>query len=351
MLTVLGARLAINVWEAASDLMVLFVAAMFIAFAIDPAVTALQRRGVRRGVAAAGVMFAGVLSFAALVVAIGAVVVSQASQLREKLPLLAQDAVRTVNKAAGTAFDVAAITRPGGTVDKVSDFLSGAAVHMASSALGVLGQVLTVLFIAFYLSAEGPRLLSSLCSLLPPDRQGEVLRVFETAVAKTGGYLSSRTILAGASALVHSLVLFLLGVPYAIPLGLWVGVVSQLIPVVGTYLAAVVPLLIALSTGSVSVFAVTLTLIVLYQQFENNLLSPRVTRVTVNVHPVLALLAAVIGSRLAGPAGALLAIPFAATAVAVFGAYVTTHDVVTEPGSQRLDRFDGPADTDGREGT
>ena len=85
------------------------------------------------------------------------------------------------------------------------------------------------------------------CSLLPPHRQRAVLRAWEIAIDKTGGYIYSRALLALISAVAHYIALAGLGVPYAVTLALWVGVVSQFIPAVGTYLAGAVPVLIALT--------------------------------------------------------------------------------------------------------
>ncbi|NEE10864.1 AI-2E family transporter, partial [Streptomyces sp. SID7499] len=80
----------------------------------------------------------------------------------------------------------------------------------------------------------GPRLRRALCSVLPPARQTEVLRAWEIAVDKTGGYIYSRGLMALVSGAAHYVLLVILGVPYAPALAVWVGLVSQFIPTIGT---------------------------------------------------------------------------------------------------------------------
>ena len=108
-------------------------------------------------------------------------------------------------------------------------------------------KLLTIGLFTFYLVTEGPRVRRTVRSVLPPRRQREVLWAWDVAIAKTGGYLYSRLLLAAISGVASWLVLVPLGVPFALPLALWVGVVSQFVPVLGTYVALALPVLVALS--------------------------------------------------------------------------------------------------------
>jgi predicted PurR-regulated permease PerM len=84
------------------------------------------------------------------------------------------------------------------------------------------------------------------------------------------------------------------------------------------------------SQGGVRSAALVLVAVTVYQQIENNVLSPRVTRATMKLHPVIGLMSVVVGSRLAGVAGALFAIPLAASIASILGDYVKRHQVVIE---------------------
>lgn len=104
--------------------------------------------------------------------------------------------------------------------------------------------VLVGVVVAFV--ADGPRLRRTVCSVLPPDRQQLAMRIWELATESTGGYVYSRALLAGVSATATTLFLALVGVPHPFALGIWVGLVSQFVPSIGTYLAGALPVLIAL---------------------------------------------------------------------------------------------------------
>ena len=118
------------------------------------------------------------------------------------------------------------------------------AVRLSVAALGGLLQLLSVLLFTFYLVADGPKMRRAICSRLTPARQERVLRTWELAGDKTGGYLYSRALLALLSAIFHWIVFQSLGTPAPVALALWVGIVSQFLPVVGTYLAGVLPVLL-----------------------------------------------------------------------------------------------------------
>jgi predicted PurR-regulated permease PerM len=165
------------------------------------------------------------------------------------------------------------------------------------------------------------------CSVLTPRRQREVLAVWDIAIDKTGGYLYSRLLLAIANATATFIVLTVLGVPYAVPLSLWQGFVSQFIPIVGTYIAAAIPLLVALLEDPITAL-IFLIFVLIYQQIENYVLSPRITARTMQLHPAVAFGAALGGGLIGGLLGAFMALPAAAVIQAVVSSYLTRHEVV-----------------------
>jgi predicted PurR-regulated permease PerM len=191
-------------------------------------------------------------------------------------------------------------------------------------------QSFTVGLFTFYLVADGPRLRRTICSVLPPDRQQLAMRIWDLAIESTGGYVYSRALLAGVSATATTGFLALVGVPYPFALGLWVGLVSQFVPSIGTYLAGALPVLIALFHDPVDALWV-LAFITVYQQFENLLLSPRITARTMALHPAVAFGAVIAGGAIMGPIGALLALPAAASIQALISLYVHRYEVVAGP--------------------
>jgi predicted PurR-regulated permease PerM len=179
----------------------------------------------------------------------------------------------------------------------------------------------------FYLVADGPRLRRIVCSVLPQQRQQQVLDVWTATIDKAGGYFIVRGVLAAVATVTSWAFFSLIGMPYSVALAIWVGVISQVIPAVGTYLAGALPLLIAVGMSSEAGIAV-LVFLVLYQQIENYLISPRLSRKVLSVHPAIAFFSALCGGILAGAAGALIAVPLVATVEAVIAASVERHQLI-----------------------
>jgi len=162
---------------------------------------------------------------------------------------------------------------------------------------------------------------------MPPEQQLHVDTVIGITLDKVGGYVYSRSLLAVFSAVFHYGAFRLIGVPFALALAMWVGIVSQFIPTVGTYLAGVFPLLIALAEEPLGAVWVVVVILV-YQQIENYVLAPRITANTMDLHPAVAFGSAIIGAGLLGGVGALLALPVAATIVALVQTYADHYDLV-----------------------
>jgi predicted PurR-regulated permease PerM len=134
-------------------------------------------------------------------------------------------------------------------------------------------------------------------------------------------------VLAALCTVVTAIFLLILGVPYWLPLAIWTGFVSQFIPTIGTYLAILLPALIALAQQPrdaiwVVVFGT------IYQQIENYFLAPHVTARTVFIHPAVAFGAVIAGASLFGPLGGLVAIPVVAAIEAVVQTYWHRYELV-----------------------
>jgi predicted PurR-regulated permease PerM len=305
--------------------------ALFLSFALEPAVNWLQRRGWRRGWATAASFLGLVVFTVVFVFAIGAVVFDQVSQFIDNAPGYAEDLARFLNDRFGTNIEVERLqrelTREDGPAQELAARLAGNVVAVGISALGVLFRMLAIGLFTFYLVADGPKLRRAVCSILPPNRQRRVLETWELAIDKTGGYLYSRALLAIVSAIVHWVGLEIIGVPYAAALALFVGLISQFVPTIGTYIAGALPVIVALANDPVDAIWV-LALVVVYQQAENYLLAPRITARTMALHPAVAFGTVIAGAAMFGAVGALLALPAAAVIQAIGSTYITRHDVV-----------------------
>lgn len=320
-----------SVFGRLADLLVILAVSLFLSLAIEPGVNRLATRGWRRG-SATGVILAGVIvGFLVFTVAIGTLVASQVADLLSNSETYVTRTVDFINETFDARIDpadvIAEIKDPDGRIQNFIVNQGSQAVRLSVAALGLLFQALTVTLFTFYLVADGPRLRRSICSRLRRDRQMKVLQAWELAIVKTGGYLYSRALLAGLSTVFHWIVFQAVGTQAPVALALWVGFISQFLPVVGTYLAGVLPLVITLLDSPVKA-AVVLVAILLYQQVENYVVSPRITARTMELHPALAFGAAIAGGAVLGPVGAVLALPAAAMAQALIGSAGQRFEVV-----------------------
>ncbi|WP_297622509.1 AI-2E family transporter [Nocardia sp.] len=332
MAAVTVAGIVITFWSLAKlqGLLTVLVISLFLAFAIEPAVNWLAARGWKRGLATGAVFVIVLVAIVGFLWTMGGLIVDQVTALIRNAPHNTEDAVAWINSTFHTDLSGTDITQRASelssSLEKWVVGLAGDVWGIGTTALGVLFQGLGVLLFTYYFAADGPRFRNVVCSVLPPKRQRHVLRAWDIAVEKTGGYLYSRALLALCSAVAHYAAMRILGIPSAFALALWVGVVSQFIPTVGTYLAGALPVLVALCQSSSTALWI-LGFIVVYQQFENYVLQPRITATTLDMHPAVAFGAVLAGAALFGATGALLAIPVTATAQAFIGAYIRRYDV------------------------
>lgn len=307
--------------------------AFFLALAVEPAVDWMAARGARRGVAT-GIVFLGIfIAAVGFFTLLGSMLAGQIATMVGEFPQYLDSVIKWMNDTFHTHLSRVEVQNNLLKSDWLQRYVQDSAnnvLAVSATVLGSLFNLLTVALFSFYFAADGPRLRRALCSVLPPTRQAEVLRAWELAVAKTGGYLYSRGLMALISGIAHYVLLEILGVPYAPALAMWVGLVSQFIPTIGTYLAGALPMLIAFTVDPW--YAVwVLGFVVVYQQLENYLIQPRITARTVDIHPAVAFGSVIAGTALLGAVGALIAIPATATLQGFLGAYVKRYEVTDDP--------------------
>ena len=188
---------------------------------------------------------------------------------------------------------------------------AGALQAVTVGVFSTILQLVTVLTITFFLLLDGGRIVNFLFGQSRPHHETRLRHVVGEIYGATGGYVAGALSLATAAGLTTYIVLTILGVPFAMPLAVLMAF-FDLIPLVGSAIGGVL-------VGVVTVFgdfprdtAVWVAFVLIYQQFENNVLQPLVYRRTVNLHPLAVITAILVGSQLLGVLGALVAIPIAA---------------------------------------
>lgn len=329
----LGTILVQELWNRLFGFFLLLVISLFLALAIEPGTNRLARRGMRRGVATGLILAVVAVVVVGFVAVMGALVADQANELADNRDDYVTDVVAFLNNNFGTNLDaveiVDSVDDPQGPVREFLNSQADRAVKLGVTAFGTLFQAFSILLFTFYLAADGPRLRRTICRWLRPERQRVVLDVWELAVQKTGGYLSSRAILAVVSSFLHWIAFQAIGTPAPIALALWVGVVSQFLPVIGIYVAGVLPLLLTVIDSPIKGLFV-LGFIVVYQQIENFLIAPKITAQTMQLHAGVAFASAIIGGAVLGPTGAILGLPAAAVIQGVLTSVGNRYEVVDD---------------------
>jgi predicted PurR-regulated permease PerM len=189
--------------------------------------------------------------------------------------------------------------------------LSGAALSVTKSIISLIAATVTIVFLTFFMLLEGRAWLDRLYALFPEESQPRVRRIGEEIYKTVGGYVNGNiliSVIAGASA---TIVLLILGVPYAVALGLLVAVLD-LIPLAGATVAGIVISVVAF-LHTIPAGIVVVIFVIVYQQVENHFLQPVIYGRTVQLSALTVLVAVLVGAELAGILGALAAIPVAGT--------------------------------------
>lgn len=336
-------------FSATGTFLFLLLLAWLVSIAMEPVVLWLSNRGMKRGLATGLTMLAMLLIFAGLGELFGAVFVSQLSQLGDQLPDAATTAINWVNTTFNTKFDINQLQQ---ALELTPEKIGELAGKYGGGILGVFGSVVTFLFdaltilvFAYYFSADSPRLRQTIGSWLPQRYQRVFVTVWTISVEKTGGYVISKLVLAALSAVFHVAFFWWIDVPFWLPLGIFAGIVGQFIPTIGTYIGVALPALFTLLSAPINALWIAVFATV-YQQIENYVFTPKVSRRTMDVHPAVALGSVIAGAALFGPIGALIGIPIAAVALAIMNTFSQRHELLPELASLNQDDDEDDSDDD-----
>ena len=200
-------------------------------------------------------------------------------------------------------------------------------VFAGQGLLRTLGHIFVIFFFTYYLISEGEGWRIKLKESLPDSVSTSIDQVWTIGVSKAGGFIVAKVILGVLASIVLSVSFLIIGLPSPIALGVAAGILSQLIPVVGTFLGGLVPFIASISLGTTAMIATVLVLLI-YQVIENYFVSPRVTKSTMEIHPAIAVFSTLFGAYTLGGVGAILALPVAATVQGVIGTIVKNRKLI-----------------------
>ena len=291
-----------------------------LAAALNPAVEAFERRGLRRGWAASVVFGLALIAFTVIGYLVIPSLVSQVSNFVNAVPGFIDDLTAGRGPAGFLQDRYQIVDRIRAAIDErgVGGVLglSQPALDAVRSVVTAVAGVVTIIFLTFFMLLEGPRTIAMLLGLLPEEARPRFERVGRDIYRSISGYVTGNLAISVVAGTLATVVLFAVGSDYAIALGLVVAVLD-LVPLAGATIAAVIAsTVVALETDWVRTLIV-IAFFIAYQQFENQILQPLVYGRTVQLSPLVVLCAVLIGAQLAGIFGALIAIPVAGSLLAV----------------------------------
>lgn len=322
------------VLEDAGGVLFTIIMAFALSVVMEPAVSFFARRGMRRGLAAGLIMVAALVATVIFFAIFGNLLVDQLLQLIKALPDVVSNVIDWVNGKFATDLSVQKILDSIGlTPGAIASWAAGAAGGIFGAIFTFVGSVFnvfTLLLFTFYLSADAPRLRRWVAKFLPGSAQRVNSELWDVSIEKAGGYVAARLVLAFINGSTTALVLWIIGMPYWLPLGIWTGVVAQFVPTIGTYIAIALPVLIGLLSPDPKIGLIALAWALLYQQVENLTIEPKISAKAVDLHPAVSFGAVLFGASLFGAAGAVLAVPVAAIVMSFLETYAPKYDVVPE---------------------
>ena len=313
--TIIGVIAFVWAFVAARQAVLWVFIALFLAVVLQTPVTWLEeRRGLKRGNAATVVVLGLVGALTGLAYLLVSPFVSAVRDLIEDLPSIVERI-----RASDLFQQLDRRTDIGEKLQQRTESLASELPSKLGDAFEVGGRIfgfglgaITIIFMTLFLVIDLPNLSRSLHSILYP-RESSRLGVLEERITRTiGRYALGAVVIAGIAGTIQGTAAWLLGVPFALALGIIAGLLG-LIPQVGATLAAVVLSLVALTQG-VPQALVMLVVCVGYQQVENYVLQPTIQGRAADISGFFVIASVVVGAALLGVVGALIAVPLTASA-------------------------------------
>jgi predicted PurR-regulated permease PerM len=291
--------------------------ATFIAIAISGPVNRLNRH-MRRGFAITLVYLGLILVPVGLTALVVPPLVTQGTNLAEDLPNYANDVRDYVNKnerlrKLDDKYDLTGQLQK--QADQLPAKIGDAAKVLSDIGLGLVNSIfalINILILSIFIVAGGRGWVEAGLRLRPEGERERMRRILDHTSAAVGGYVQGALTIALIAGVQAFIVLEILGVPFAAPLAVLAGLAS-LIPLVGATAAAFVIGLVTLFNDFPTDTIIWAIWAIIYQQIENTLIQPQIQRRTVQVQPIVVLVAVLFGSTLLGVLGAIVAIPLAAS--------------------------------------
>ncbi|CAN2234740.1 yhhT Predicted permease, member of the PurR regulon [actinobacterium SCGC AAA044-D11] len=313
-----GAVIAITLLRAfasASQVFVLIVISLFFAMGLNPAVLFIEKRGLSRAKAVAATVSL-VIGFVGVFIWIAApLIIDQVNALINNAPQLISDlksnsTINELNKNYGIVDTVQNRVEASIQDGKFVIGAFGGVLGVGKAFISGIFSILTILVLTLYFLAALPTVTKDAYRLVPASRRERVAKISDAIIFRVGAFVGGQITISFFASIFIFMLSFVLDLPYKSALAL-VVFVCGLIPLIGHFIGMTIVTLIAL-TVSPLIAAIALASYIIYVQFENYILTPRVMKRALSIPGLVTIIAALIGTSLLGLIGGILAVPIAA---------------------------------------
>ncbi len=312
---IVALALAFSIYRIQSVLLMIAVS-LFLAIGLNPLVERLIRWGVRRSMAVLIVFLGMVIFFAGALYAIVPPVVEQTQILIDNVPDIIQtlqksETIRNYNEKYKVLDNAQKYFANKDFAAQVTTQIFGWGKFL----LGLIFTTITILTMTLYFMASLPVMKRHAYAMVPASRRTRVMLLTDEILLRIGGYVSGACLVSAISGIACYIYLSIIGIDYALPLAIAAALLS-LIPMVGATFTGTILSIVGFFY-SLPIGIATIIYYVLYQQIENYIIYPKIMKHSIDVPPVITIVAALIGASLMGMVGVLLAIPTAAAALLI----------------------------------
>jgi len=298
-------------WAIRDILILLFVVLILVA-AFSPTVDYLEKSGLPRLLAVILIYLVLLICLSFLVYLIVPPIVEQVNELTHNLPYY----IDKTNVFYSQVKDYLPQFQSG--LQNLASALGRFTDNIWSAGLAVFGGIIafvTVMVLTFYILLEKDGFDSVIVSLIPKEYKGKVLTILHKVGKKMGTWLRGQLLLCLIIAILDFVVFYILNLPFALVLAV-LGGILEIIPTIGPILAAIPAIIMALTISPLTAIIVGLALLGI-QQLESQILVPKIMGRAMGLSPVIVIIALLIGGKLFGIGGAILAVPAATVLIII----------------------------------
>jgi predicted PurR-regulated permease PerM len=350
----LNAALILGLWVLRT-IVVYVIIAFFFTLLMTPSARFLRRHGMSHGGATVLVFLVGALVLAGLVYLFTEPLVTAAVNFGKQIPHLVSEAKKGHGPLGRLVFRLHLQKYLSEGSSKLTSQLTkvlkpATAFSVGEAAFSTIVAIVTIAVLTFFTMLESPRMWSGFLRLFRPATAGRLSRVVDESIRSVTGYMLGNGLTSIIAGVISGSALAILGVPFALLLGVFVALVD-LLPLVGGLLAGL-PVVVIAAIHSVPAGIVMLVVFLVYQQIENHVLNPIIMSKTVQLNPFWVLIAVLVGATLGGKVagglgtfvGALIGIPIGGAIQVIVRELRRGPDGLTEPGSRSAGQPAEPVD-------